>query len=96
MTELVSIVPALFVLALAGVLTARFPAGRVLIYGGSLVLCAGLLLAGFGVLSSPVQHMRLPLGLPWIGTNLRLDACRPSRHGHRRRHPGCRAYRRRI
>ena len=74
MTEVISIVPALFVLALAGVLTARLPAGRVLIYGGSLVLCAGLLLAGFGALSSPVQHLRLPLGLPWIGTNLRLDA----------------------
>ncbi len=65
---------ALFGLAPFGALTARFPAGRVPIYGGSLILCAGLFYAGLTGLAGPTEHLILPLGLPWIGTHLRLDA----------------------
>lgn len=65
---------ALLVLSVAGVAAARFPAGRRLVYGGSLFLCAALLFAGLGGLSNPVERLALPVGLPWIGTHLRLDA----------------------
>ncbi|HBK07961.1 MAG TPA: hydrogenase 4 subunit B [Acetobacteraceae bacterium] len=74
MTGAIWSIPALFVLAIVGTVTAKTPAGRIVIYGGSLLLAAGLLIAGFDALTGPVQHLRLPLGLPWIGTNLRLDA----------------------
>ena len=74
MTAIAWTVAALFVLALAASLTARTTAGRIITYGGSLVMTASLAIAGFDALSAPVQHLRLPLGLPWIGTNLRLDA----------------------
>ena len=65
---------ALFALAFAGIATARLVVGRLLVYGGCLVLCAGFLCSGLIALATPVQHLVLPLGLPWIGTHLRLDA----------------------
>jgi hydrogenase-4 component B len=74
MTATAWIVAALFALALAASLTARTATGRIITYGGSLIMTAGLAVAGFDALAAPVQHLRLPLGLPWIGTNLRLDA----------------------
>jgi len=63
----------LFVLAVIGMGAARFKAGRPPVYGGSLMLCAVLLYAGLAALNGPVQRLALPLGLPWIGTHLRLD-----------------------
>ncbi len=74
MTLIVWVIALLFGLSMVGVLTARFAAGRVLVYGGSLALCAGLLFAGLTGLAHPVERLVLPLGLPWIGTHLRLDA----------------------
>jgi hydrogenase-4 component B len=74
MTSVVWMILGLFGLTLAGALLARSVAGRLLVYGGSAVLCAGLVYAGFVALDGPVQRLVLPLGLPWIGTNLRLDA----------------------
>jgi hydrogenase-4 component B len=74
MTATVIIIAALLVLALIGALTARTAAGRILTYGGSLLFTASLITQGFQALAAPTQHLLLPLGLPWIGTHLRLDA----------------------
>ena len=65
---------ALFGLTLTGIVAARSAAGRILTYGGSLILCAGFVCSGLIALTAPVQHLVLPLGLPWIGTHFRLDA----------------------
>jgi hydrogenase-4 component B len=72
--QLAAIIPAFIVLGVIGIVTARFPVGRVLVYGGSLVLCAALLGAGLAGLSADVQRMVLPIGIPWVGGHLRLDA----------------------
>jgi hydrogenase-4 component B len=74
MTSVVWMVLGLFGLTLAGAVLARSVAGRLLVYGGSAALCAGFVYVGFVALAGPVQRLVLPLGLPWIGTNLRLDA----------------------
>ncbi len=75
MIDLVAqVILALLALAIIGMATARLAAGRMLIYGGSLMLCAALLFAGLAGLAGPVERLVLPLGLPWIGTHLRLDA----------------------
>ncbi|MDQ2762811.1 MAG: hydrogenase 4 subunit B, partial [Pseudomonadota bacterium] len=64
----------LVVLAPAGAIAANSAAGRITVYGGSAIVCMGFVWFGFAALTSPVQRVVLPLGLPWIGTNLRLDA----------------------
>jgi hydrogenase-4 component B len=74
MTNVAWIILALIVLSFAGAVTARFSGGRLLVYGGSVVLCASLAYNGLLALGTPVQQLQLPFGLPWIGTNLRLDA----------------------
>ncbi len=74
MTDTAAIIAALLALALIGTLTARDGPGRILTYGGSFLLTAGLPIKGFQALTAPTQHLQLPLGLPWIATNLRLDA----------------------
>jgi formate hydrogenlyase subunit 3/multisubunit Na+/H+ antiporter MnhD subunit len=61
-------------LAVLGAVLARSAFGRILTYGGSLAGCIVLAVAGFAALSPPIQHLILPIGLPWVGTNLRLDA----------------------
>ncbi len=68
------VILALLALAIAGLMTARSAVGRPLVYAGSLILCAAMLVAGLSALASPVQRLTLPLGLPSIGTHLRLDA----------------------
>jgi hydrogenase-4 component B len=74
MTDTVVIIAALLALALIGIVTARFTAARILTYGGSFLLTLGLMIEGLEALTAPVQHLQLPLGLPWIATNFRLDA----------------------
>jgi hydrogenase-4 component B len=74
MTNVAWMILGLIGLSLAGVVAARLVLGRVLVYGGSVAVCAGFVGSGFVALASPVQRLVLPLGLPWIGTNLRLDA----------------------
>ena len=74
MIDTVVIIAALLALALIGTITARFSAARILTYGGSFLLAIGLMIEGLQALTAPVQHLQLPLGLPWIGTNFRLDA----------------------
>jgi formate hydrogenlyase subunit 3/multisubunit Na+/H+ antiporter MnhD subunit len=74
MTAVEFIIAALLGLALLGMVTGGAKAGRILIYGGSLLLTAALMPQGFQALTAPIQHDILPLGLPWIGAHLRLDA----------------------
>ena len=81
MTIVAWMILGLFGLALAGAVTARanagrmlISAGRILVYGGSLILCVGFIGEGIAALVGPVRRLVLPLGLPWIGTDLRLDA----------------------
>lgn len=57
-----------------GVIWARLPAGRWGVYGASLGLSVVLMLAGIDALAAPPSDLTLPLGLPWIGVHLRLDA----------------------
>ena len=74
MTDIAWMILGLFALGVFGIFTARNVAGRIITYGGSLILCAGLLCTGFLGLTAPVQHLHLPLGLPVLGSYLRLDA----------------------
>lgn len=74
MTIVLTVILGLVVLAILGAATSRRQAGRVLVYGGSLVLCLGLLVAGIEALAAPVARLSLPIGLPMSGTHLRLDA----------------------
>jgi hydrogenase-4 component B len=74
MTDVAWVILGLFALALVGVLGARSAAGRIVVYGGSTVCCAGFVWLGYSALTGLVQRLVLPLGLPWIGTHLRLDA----------------------
>ncbi len=68
---------ALLLLAIVGVAVCRIPAGRPLIYGGSLLISlVGFFAAGrYLVLGlRGTATLTLPLGLPWIGANFRVDA----------------------
>jgi formate hydrogenlyase subunit 3/multisubunit Na+/H+ antiporter MnhD subunit len=67
-------VAALLVLAVLGACTARIAQFRSLIYPACGLVCLTLLVIGVLSLNSEVARLRLPLGLPWIGVNLRLDA----------------------
>jgi hydrogenase-4 component B len=73
MTIVLTVILGLVVLAILGVATSRLQAGRVLVYGGCLVLCLALLVAGIEALAAPVARLSLPIGLPMTGTQLRLD-----------------------
>jgi hydrogenase-4 component B len=73
MTAVAALIAGLMVLSLTGAIATRSAFGRLVVYGGSVVLTAGLACAGFQALTAPIAHLVLPLGLPWIGTNLRLD-----------------------
>jgi hydrogenase-4 component B len=63
--------------AVAAALLQRSRLATALTYGISLVACLGILGAGCHYLTlhaAPAQSLRLPFGLPWTGTHLRLDA----------------------
>lgn len=53
---------------------ARRPAGRPLVYGAGAAVAAIGLFCGLGGLFTDPAAIVLPLGLPWIGAHLRLDA----------------------
>jgi len=74
MTNVAWMILGLFGLALFGVFAARSAAGRILVYGGGLVVSAGFCWSGVAALTGPVQRLVLPFGLPWVGTAMRLDA----------------------
>lgn len=63
-------------LSLVAILLRRWSPVSASVYGGSAVLCAGLALAGGWTLASQagISVMRVPVGLPWLGAHLRLDA----------------------
>ena len=62
--------------SLAAILLRRLSPISALVYGGSAVLCAGLALVGGWTLVAEVDvsALRVPVGLPWLGAHLRLDA----------------------
>jgi formate hydrogenlyase subunit 3/multisubunit Na+/H+ antiporter MnhD subunit len=53
---------------------ARFGPGRSTIYAASALVCVALMWIGIASLGADAARMKLPLGLPWIGVNFRLDA----------------------
>ena len=74
MTLLLLCVAALLALGAAGAARARHPDGTTIVYGGSLLLCTVAGLVGLLHLGAAPQTGALPLGLPWIGARLRIDA----------------------
>jgi hydrogenase-4 component B len=64
----------LFLSALSLALHAR-PLGRVLVYGGSLVIAGADLAVALNALVSqtPTETLTLPVGLPGLGAHFRLD-----------------------
>jgi hydrogenase-4 component B len=67
---------ALLVLGVVAVLLRRSSAATAVVYGGALVLSVALLsgaLVHMVADASPAAIV-LPVGLPWIGANFRLDA----------------------
>jgi hypothetical protein len=70
-------VAAFLATAVAAIATARSAQATRIIYGASLAIsCIALGIAVFHAAAStaPVSMMTLPLGLPWLGAHLRLDA----------------------
>ena len=79
LTAILGLVLLLLAVGVAGAVLGRRPAGNAVVHGASLAACAGLLalalarlLAGAG--DGAGSALVLPLGLPWIGAHLRLDA----------------------
>jgi formate hydrogenlyase subunit 3/multisubunit Na+/H+ antiporter MnhD subunit len=64
----------LLALAALAVCTARVRPLNVTIYPACAAVCVALLWIGIVSLNAPVSLVKLPLGLPWIGVNFRLDA----------------------
>ncbi|HEY1935376.1 MAG TPA: hydrogenase 4 subunit B [Acetobacteraceae bacterium] len=64
----------LFALAITGAAAARTPSGGRLVYGGSLLISLVLLAAGAASIPAAPSAETLPIGLPWIGGHMRLDA----------------------
>ena len=64
----------LIALGIAGAVTARTSVGRFLVYGGCLLAGLASLAIGLAAIGAPTEHLTLPLGIPWIGVHLRLDA----------------------
>jgi hydrogenase-4 component B len=60
--------------ALSLALPAR-PLGRILVYGGSLVIAGAGLAVALNALvgQAPAETLILPVGLPWLGAHFRLD-----------------------
>lgn len=71
---LLACILALLVLAMLGAIAARTPSGRILVYGGSLLVSVAVLAAGALSIPAPPAEAVLPVGLPWIGGHVRLDA----------------------
>ncbi|OYX40867.1 MAG: hydrogenase 4 subunit B [Rhodobacterales bacterium 32-67-9] len=72
----VACVGLLFALSLAAALSPGVARASFLVYGASAALCIALGIVGFVSLAFPVgsAEMTLPIGLPWLGTHLRIDA----------------------
>jgi hydrogenase-4 component B len=70
----------LLALALLAVLVARSPHASRFIYAACMLVTAVSLAAALThLLAAPVpEALTLPVGLPWLGAHLRLDALSPS------------------
>lgn len=66
-----SSIVALAALGLAG--AALGQKSRHLTYGGCLIVGLTSLTAGLTAIGAPVEHLTLPLGIPWIGVHFRTD-----------------------
>ena len=64
----------LCLLAVAGAGLGRSPVGRYIVYGGCLLIGVAQFCTGLIAIAEPAQRMALPLGVPWVGVHLRLDA----------------------
>ncbi len=76
LSVILSLAAASIALGAFAVILHRTAFGRILVYGGSLVVGAvALVLALTSLLGGgPVETLVLPVGLPWIGAHFRLDA----------------------
>lgn len=72
----VTIAGLLLALSMAAAMSRGLAHALLPVYGASAALCAGLAVSGVVVLaSSPTpQSLILPIGLPWLGAHLRIDA----------------------
>ncbi|TCO69400.1 hydrogenase 4 subunit B [Rhodovulum euryhalinum] len=63
-------------LSLAAIGMRDIRAASAIVYGASGVLCAGLVVVGLRVLATQAdaESMRVPVGLPWLGAHLQIDA----------------------
>ena len=66
-------VAAFLALSVLGMLAARLGPVRSLVDPLSALVCAALAWAGLVSLTLPASAMTLPLGLPWVGVNVRID-----------------------
>ena len=66
-------IAALLALSVLGIAAARVRSLHRLIYIATTLICAALMMIGVWSLGADVSRLTLPLGLPWIGVNLRLD-----------------------
>jgi hydrogenase-4 component B len=66
-------VAVLLALAVLGACISRVRHAHYVIYAACALVCVTLLWIGAGSLDAPAALAKLPLGLPWIGVNLRLD-----------------------
>ena len=64
---------ALCLLAVLGAALAHAPAGRIVVYGGCVLVSVVSFVTGLAAISGPLVRMALPLGIPWIGVHFRLD-----------------------
>jgi len=71
-TIILACVAGLLALALLAAVIGASERGRPIVYGGSLALCATILVLAVSMQSE--ASLVLPLGLPWLGAHLRLDA----------------------
>jgi formate hydrogenlyase subunit 3/multisubunit Na+/H+ antiporter MnhD subunit len=66
----------LLLLSLAAAMLPARPAASNLVYGASAALCAAFGVIGLATLAAPAEPsaLVLPVGLPWLGAHLRIDA----------------------
>jgi formate hydrogenlyase subunit 3/multisubunit Na+/H+ antiporter MnhD subunit len=72
----VAIAACLFALSLAAAAMRGFSAASAVVYGASTLFSLGLAVVGIWMLVTPTgaTGMTVPVGLPWLGSHLRLDA----------------------
>ncbi len=70
-------VAGLLVIAVLGIVTQRLAIGSRLTYSACLLVCLAILFTACSKLlvgAGNVEHLELPVGLPWIGARFALDA----------------------